>query len=277
MTMNGSRRSCPFALTIAGSDPSGGAGIQMDIRTFAACGVFGLSAITVLTIQNSASVMECSGVGADLVARQIQALLSDIPVAAIKTGLLWDHETAVAVCDLVPVETPLVIDPVFVSSTGQSLFSGQGDDLIGAYEHHVIPRAAIFTPNRQEAEVILNHPVRSLADIDEAAADFLSMGAGAVIMKGGHHHDSREIHDFFYTREGCVEGVSPRYPCDPHGTGCCFSASLTAWLARGSDPKRAFLKAKTCVDHAIRNAVQAPSGRYLLMPEAMKDGNSDEY
>jgi hydroxymethylpyrimidine/phosphomethylpyrimidine kinase len=261
----------PCALTIAGSDPTGGAGVQMDLKTFSACGVWGCSAITALTVQGIHGVESVHGTGPEIVASQVRILLKEMPVGAVKTGMLWDTSTIRAVCRTLPTQVPLIVDPVLAASSGGSLFEHGCEEAVDIYEKELIPRAHVFTPNLPEAEKILSCTIKNDQDIEDAARAFLDMGASSIVMKGGHLDEGTTVRDRFFTADTRLVLEGPRSPHRLHGTGCCFSAALAAWIARGSDPRTAFSRAKACVSHAVSHAVRSPAGWYLLMPEWRND------
>lgn len=264
----------PCALTIAGSDPSGGAGIQMDLQTFSACGVFGCSVISALTVQNRRGVEAVYGAGAGFVMDQIRFVLADMPVGAVKTGMLWDMATIRGVSDSLPARTPLVVDPVFRASSGGCLFSYDSGDPVSGYTKYLIPRARVFTPNRMEAEAILSCTLDREDDIIEAAQAFLKMGADSVVMKGGHYDEGNTVTDRFFSMDLREDVVAVRSPYPLHGTGCCFSAALASWIARGCATKTAFIHARECIGHAISHAVRSRSGWYLIRPGWKEPDNS---
>jgi hydroxymethylpyrimidine/phosphomethylpyrimidine kinase len=246
----------------------------MDIRTFSACGVWGCSAITALTVQGSHGVELVHGAGQETVASQVRAVFREMPVGAVKTGMLWDASTIRAVCKALPAQVPLVVDPVLAASSGGSLFESGCERAVDLYERELIPRALVFTPNRLEAETLLSCTIQNDKDIADAARAFLDMGALSVVMKGGHYDEGNTVRDRFFTQDTSLVLEAPRYPHELHGTGCCFSAALAAWIARGSDLRTAFIQARTCVAHAVSHAVRSPAGWDLLMPDWREDQSS---
>jgi hydroxymethylpyrimidine/phosphomethylpyrimidine kinase len=231
----------PAALTIAGSDPSGGAGIQADLKTFHAFGVYGQAVVTLVTVQNSLRVSRVEGLPADLVAEQIGAVLEDAPPAAIKTGALGSVEVIRAVAQAISNwHSPLVVDPVLFSTHGAPLAEGP------AGFHELIPRAALITPNLFEAVALTSHE-----DPREAARALCGMGAGAVLVKGGHLPG--DAVDLYFDGRSFREFRSPRIETrHTHGTGCTYSAAIAAGLALGMPMEDAIARAKRFIEAAIR-------------------------
>lgn len=243
----------PVALTIAGSDSSGGAGIQADLKTFAALGVFGASAITALTAQNTTGVREVHGAPAPFVVAQIEAVLDDLDVAAVKTGMLATAEIVGAVAKLAAAgRLPnLVVDPVMVSSTGHALLE---PDAQRRYVDDLLPHAAVVTPNRREAEALLGTPIRTLADQRAAARALADLGPRTVVVKGGHPVDDAGGHaiDVVWDGERAYELRSVFVDtANNHGTGCTFAAAIAAELAKGTDLVFALSAAKAYVRRAV--------------------------
>jgi hydroxymethylpyrimidine/phosphomethylpyrimidine kinase len=237
------------ALTIAGSDSSGGAGIQADLKTFAAHGVFGASAITALTAQNTLGVAAVHAVPPSFVAAQIDAVADDLPVAAVKTGMLLDAAIVTAVAEALRRRAlpNLVVDPVMVSKSGARLLE---EDAVKALVERLLPLATIVTPNLPEAAVLAGR----FTDSREAARRIAGLGARAVLIKGGHA-DGPEAIDLFY-EDGRFEALaSPRQATrHTHGTGCTLSAAITARLALGDGLFDAVKAAKAYIDRALASA-----------------------
>jgi hydroxymethylpyrimidine/phosphomethylpyrimidine kinase len=242
----------PVALTIAGSDSGGGAGIQADLKTFAMHGVFGTSVITALTAQNTVTVRGISTVPADFVAAQLGAVLDDLPVAAVKTGMLATPETVALVASWAPRLPPLVVDPVLVSSSGQRLFTRDAER---AYLELLFPHAAVVTPNLREASVLLGREVSTVDDAVSAAIELAGTGARCVVVKGGHLRGSTNAVDVVW-RDGEVAMLDAPWidTKNNHGTGCTFAAATTARLARGDSIAVALEKAKAYVHRALLNS-----------------------
>ena len=241
------------ALTIAGSDSSGGAGIQADLKTFAAHGVYGVSAITAVTAQNTTGVTAVMPLAADVVTAQIEAVASDLGVHAAKTGMLSNAaivEAAAAAID--DLEVPfLVVDPVIVASSGHPLLDDEG---LLAMKEELIRRAHVVTPNIPEAEVLSGIAIRSDEERREAARRIFKLGPMHVLITGGHA-DGDVIVDLLYDGSVFTNFASDRVTGrHTHGTGCTFSAALTAHLARGRSLAEAIPLAQEYVAGAIRHA-----------------------
>jgi hydroxymethylpyrimidine/phosphomethylpyrimidine kinase len=252
-------RPTPVALTIAGSDSGGGAGIQADLKTFAALGVYGVSAITAVTAQNTRGVSAVETLSPGIVAAQIAAVVEDFPVAALKTGMLANAGIIGAVARLLRVSRvgPLVVDPVMVAKSGDRLLDAGALD---ALTRELLPLAAIVTPNLPEAEVLAGMKVRTVADQREAAGRIAALGARAVVVKGGHA-ESAEIVDVLFDGQAFTEFRHERVPgTSTHGTGCTFSAAIAAQLALGRGIQEAIPLAQDYVAKAIRNAPGLGSG-----------------
>jgi hydroxymethylpyrimidine/phosphomethylpyrimidine kinase len=245
-------------LTIAGSDSGGGAGIQADLKTFAAHGVFGTSAITAVTAQNTVRVTDIHVLPAAMVAAQIDAVASDIPLDAVKTGMLATAAIVeVVAAALVRWRLPhVVVDPVMVAKSGDHLLDAAA---VSAMQTMLLPVAAIVTPNREEAEVLAGRPVRTLEDAREAARQITDVGCRAVVIKGGHFEGARLVNLLFDGRD-FTEVVTERIAgTNTHGTGCTFAAALAARLALGRSLAEAVHDATDYVAGAIAHA--APIGQ----------------
>jgi hydroxymethylpyrimidine/phosphomethylpyrimidine kinase len=243
----------PVALTIAGSDPSGGAGLQADLKTFHQFGVYGEAVITLLTVQNSLGVSRLETLPADLVAAQIEAVLDDIPPVAIKTGALGSAEVVCAVARvLARIDVPLVVDPVMISKHGASLAS---DAAVAVMKRELLPRATLITPNGPEAEALSGIPVRTVDDMRRAAAMLCEKGIRSVLVKGGHVGDDAETIDVLYDGREYREFRAQRIRTPhTHGTGCTYSAAITAGLALGLELGDAVERGRLFVQEAIRTA-----------------------
>lgn len=229
----------PVALTIAGSDPSGGAGIQADLKTFHQFGVYGEAVITLVTVQNTTRVSRVEILPEDLVLEQIAAVIEDLPPAAAKTGALGSPEMVRAVARVAAsFRFPLVVDPVMVSKHGAPLGGGAWEELL--------PHAALVTPNLPEAEALTG-----TADPRSAADRLLALGARAALIKGGHGEG--DAVDLLFDGVEYTEFRSPRIPTrHTHGTGCAYSAAIAAALASGLPLRLAVARAKRFIDRAIR-------------------------
>ena len=248
----------PTALTIAGSDSGGGAGIQADLKTFAAHGVHGVCAVTAVTAQNTVGLTVVEAIGAPVVAAQIEAVVADFDVRAIKTGMLPNREVVIAVCDALETlaDVPVVVDPVMVATSGDRLLD---DDAIELIRARLLPHAHLVTPNWLEAEVLAGVSIASLEDARRAAARLRARGVGAVVITGGHLVGPESI-DLLDDGDTVVELRGQRLESrSTHGTGCTFSAAVAAALARGLNLGDAVISAKRYVEGAIRHA--APLGR----------------
>jgi hydroxymethylpyrimidine/phosphomethylpyrimidine kinase len=246
-----------LALTIAGSDSGGGAGIQADLKTFAAHGVHGTSAITAVTAQNSVSVTDWVALEPRMVVAQIEAVASDMAVAAVKTGMLATAAIVEAVAEAVKrLALPnLVVDPVMVAKSGDRLLDPAAES---AYLH-LFPLAMVVTPNLEEAEALLGRPVRDLAAMREAARALLDLGPRAVVVKGGHLPGAAV--DVFFDGRAFEELPAERIRTrNTHGTGCTYSAAIAARLALGAALLPAVREAKAYLTEAIRRSYSVGRG-----------------
>jgi hydroxymethylpyrimidine/phosphomethylpyrimidine kinase len=246
------------ALTIAGSDSGGGAGIQADLKTFAAHGVHGTSAITAVTAQNSVTVARSLPLPTEIVVAQIEAVASDMPVAALKTGMLATRDIVLAVAETVArLRLPrLVVDPVMVAKSGDRLLDPAA---VRAYVEVLFPLADIITPNLFEAEALMGRPLHSLEDMREAARWLKELGPRAVVVKGGHLEG--DAVDAFFDGARMEDLPSPRIATrNTHGTGCTYSAAMAARLALGDGPLEAVRGAKEYVTEAIRRSYSVGKG-----------------
>lgn len=251
----------PIALTIAGSDSGGGAGIQADLKTFSALGVFGCSVIASLTAQNTLGVQGVYPIPPEFVQQQIHSVLSDIPVGALKTGMLATAEIIAAVAQSLGAypTIPLVLDPVMVATSGDRLLA---EDAISTLIRELLPLAAIVTPNLHEAAVLLNTtPAQNLEQMQTQGEAILALGARAVLMKGGHGTDA-EACDLLVTPMGMVEFSAPRLNTrNTHGTGCTLASAIAAGLAKGLPLAEAVQQAKTYLHQALLRADQLHIGQ----------------
>jgi hydroxymethylpyrimidine/phosphomethylpyrimidine kinase len=241
------------ALTIAGSDSGGGAGIQADLKTFAACGVYGTSAITAVTAQNTLGVTAWEPVSTELVIAQIEAVAGDIPPAAVKTGMLATAAIVEAVsASIEGLELPnLVVDPVMVAKGGDRLLR---DDAVAAVKSHLLKLAEVLTPNIPEAEVLTGSRIATEEDMRAAARRIQKMGPRVVVVKGGHL-DSHDAVDVVCTPHSEFELRGPRLAtAHTHGTGCTFAAAIAAHLALDRSVEDAIREARNYLEGAIRHA-----------------------
>jgi hydroxymethylpyrimidine/phosphomethylpyrimidine kinase len=241
----------PVALSIAGSDPSGGAGIQADLKTFHQFGVYGEAAITLLTVQNTTGIARVECVPASLVVEQVRAVIGDIPPQAAKTGALGSAEIVEALAELAAeFEFPLVVDPVMIGSHGAPLLDAEARQAVAT---RLVPRAFLVMPNLDEAAALTGIEVKNVSDMREAAARLCAMGARAALVKGGHL--AGPATDVLYAEGVWREFTSPRVETrHTHGTGCTYSAAITAGLARGGSLEDAVTRAKAYITAAIRTA-----------------------
>jgi hydroxymethylpyrimidine/phosphomethylpyrimidine kinase len=244
----------PIALTIAGSDSSGGAGVQADLKSFAACGVYGASVITALTAQNTKGVNAIHQVPADFVTAQIDAVFSDLDVKAVKIGMVADRAVIEAIVAGLERWSPghVVLDPVMVATSGDRLLAPEAVD---ALRTQLIPRARIITPNLPEAAALLNASLATdEADVEDQGRRLLALGCGAVLIKGGHGQGAESI-DYLVTANGVAAFAAPRIVTkNTHGTGCSLSSAIAAGLAKGEDLETAVRGAKTFITDAIAAA-----------------------
>ncbi|HTA96666.1 MAG TPA: bifunctional hydroxymethylpyrimidine kinase/phosphomethylpyrimidine kinase [Solirubrobacteraceae bacterium] len=261
----------PRALSIAGSDSGGGAGIQADLKAFARCGVHGMSAITAITAQNTLGVDAIHALPPEIVLAQIRAVVADIGVDAVKVGMLGSVETVHAVAlalDEMPPETPVVVDPVMVSESGARLLDADAESALIA---EILPRASIVTPNIPEARVLAGHaarlrhgePIETAPEDERSEAVALalavsSLGPGIVVLTGGHR---AQTIDLFLERgakaEEVVEIPGERYPDGAaHGSGCTHSSVLAAQLALGHAPLQAAFTARTLAGEAVAGGLR---------------------
>ena len=244
----------PVALTIAGSDSGGGAGIQADLKTFHAFGVFGCSALTAVTAQNTLGVTAVHPVPEAMVRAQIQAVAADIPPDAVKTGMLGSADLVETVAQAIDEHRlpNYVLDPVMISTSGHRLLDREAEDTI---RRRLIPLAAVVTPNLHEAHILTGLPVRSPRDLAEAACALLDLGARAALVKGGHLGGDEAV-DLLLTEEGEQFWSRPRLDTSAgHGTGCTLSAAIAAGLAAGRPLADA---AAAAVDFVARALAGAP-------------------
>jgi hydroxymethylpyrimidine/phosphomethylpyrimidine kinase len=246
-------------LTIAGSDSGGGAGIQADLKTFAFHGVFGMSAITALTAQNTLGVSGIFAVAPAFVQEQITAVVTDIGVDATKTGMLATSAIVDAVAESVVEHrlVPLVVDPVFVAKGGDALLA---EDAVDSLKQKLIPLATIVTPNIPEAEVLTGMKIGGTEAMAAAAEAIVAMGAGAALVKGGHLGGDRSTDVLVVGGDFVVLDAARHRTDDTHGTGCVLSSSITAHLAHGEDLQSAVQAAKVFVEGAIENGLRLGSG-----------------
>jgi hydroxymethylpyrimidine/phosphomethylpyrimidine kinase len=240
------------ALSIAGSDSGGGAGIQADLKAFAACGVHGMTAITAITAQNTVGVTAVHAIPPEIILAQVRAIATDIGTDAIKIGMLGDVHTIEAVAqaiDEMPPETPIVLDPVMVAESGAQLLDPAAKATLIEL---LLPRATVVTPNVPEARALAGPDAKDL-DPKELARAIHSLGPQVVVVTGGHREDATDV---FFDGHRLVEIPGPRHPGDAaHGSGCTHSSVLAARLALGDDPLEAARTAKELAARAVANGL----------------------
>lgn len=255
--------SIPIALTIAGSDSGGGAGIQADLKTFAALRVHGTSAITCITAQNPRRVTGIQPINASMVRKQIEAVFEELPPHAVKTGMLFNSEIIRVIAELFEhgKRPPLIVDPVMVATSGAVLLKPSAIRLL---KNRLLPLAALVTPNLDEAEILVGRKLRSVDDLQMAARKIYDEYGCAALVKGGHLNlknravdvlfDGKQI---FVFRAARIRGVST------HGTGCTYSAAIAAYLARGESVQRSVALAKAFITRTIAKSQKA--GRHPVL------------
>lgn len=246
-----------FALTIAGSDSGGCAGIQADIKTFSSLGVFATSAITAITAQNTQSVKSIQPISPEILRDQITSVLEDFDIGAIKTGMLFNDENMKIIFETYKENIPLVVDPVMIATSGSNLIQEKS---IISIKKYLYPIARIITPNLDEASYLLGKSIKSIEDIELACKEFVdNQGVYSVLIKGGHLKDkSNKSIDFFYSKESNKilwfesEMIKTN---NTHGTGCTLSSAIAAYLCLGYDLVESIANAKQYITKAIENSV----------------------
>ena len=260
MALNRNTDAVPVVLTIAGSDSGGGAGIQADLKTFAAHGLHGASAITAVTAQNTLGVTAVQEIDLAVIAAQIDAVVDDLHPTAVKTGMLSSPEIVRLVAEKTSEHDwqTLVVDPVMVASSGAKLLR---DEAVDTYRNSLLPLATVATPNLPEASELSGIKIESTDDARAAARAIHDLGVTYVIVKGGHIETSGESLDLLYDGDGFVEfGLPWIDTTSNHGTGCTFASALASNLALGEDVESAFRSAKTYVWEAMKAAYQVGQG-----------------
>jgi hydroxymethylpyrimidine/phosphomethylpyrimidine kinase len=259
-----SKKNMPVALTIAGSDSGGGAGIQADLKTFAALGVHGTSAVTCVTAQNPKSVSAIEPCSAKIVRQQIDAVFSELPPNAVKTGMLYSEEIVRVVVSFFETRKrpPLVVDPVMISTSEATLLKPPAQKIL---MNRLFPLATLVTPNLDEVQVILGERPKSVEEMRRAAKEMFRRFGCAVLVKGGHLRGAYEAADIFY------DGAEELLLTAPfvrgmhlHGTGCTYSAAIAAQLARGHSLSKAVKLAKDFITQAIAQSLTTRRGHVLL-------------
>jgi hydroxymethylpyrimidine/phosphomethylpyrimidine kinase len=257
------RTAPPIALTIAGSDSGGGAGIQADLKTFHARGVHGLSVIAAITSQNTRGVTAVHPVPLKHIRSQLAAVFDDFPIGAVKTGMLGTAAVTRLVAKEMSAREPawLVVDPVMIATSGARLLD---TDAVQAMVEELIPLADVLTPNLPEAEALLGHKLRTPQDYDEAGEALLSLGARSVLLKGGHA-DEREVVDRYYDHRGVMELRHARMPIEGHGTGCTLASAIAAELTKGQTPRSAVRRAVAYVHRALARSYRPGGGEIHVL------------
>ncbi|MFS0655751.1 bifunctional hydroxymethylpyrimidine kinase/phosphomethylpyrimidine kinase [Bacillus sp. 179-C3.3 HS] len=265
------------ALTIAGSDSGGGAGIQADLKTFQELGVFGMSAITAITAQNTLGVHGVYPLSIEALKNQIDVVAEDLLPDAVKTGMLWSADMIKIVAEkAVQYHLKLIVDPVMIAKGGASLLN---EDAVVALKQHLLPVSYVVTPNLPEAEALTGMNIQSKEDRYEAAHQLYQLGTKFVVIKGGHGPQDGLITDLLYDGKDFIE-VTNEYIDTPHthGTGCTFAAALTAEIAKGLSMKEAFETAEAFVHEAIKyplhiGAGHGPTNHFAYQQNRIKQRN----
>lgn len=257
--MNTARYRYPTGITIAGSDSCGGAGIQADLKTFSALGVYGMSVITAITAQNTKKICGIQAVDAEVIKNQIDLLFEDFEVDAVKIGMVYRAETVSILADALRRYRPrwIVLDPVLISTSGNQLLE---DAAVESMVSQLFPLANLVTPNIPETEFLTRRPIRSENDFEQAAQAFLQMGCSAVLIKGGHGEGKNKT-DRYFSKEGENRlFVHPTIESqNTHGTGCTLSSAIAAFLALGNPMPLAIEKAENYLAQAIE------AGREIIL------------
>ncbi len=253
-------KSVPSALTIAGSDSGGCAGIQADLKTFAALGVHGTSAITAVTAQNTQRVTRVLELPVEIIEAQIEAIVEDIALGAVKTGMLASSEIIRAVARQIRRHefSRLVVDPVMVSTAGDRLLDASA---VATLQSELLPLSLLATPNVREAEALSGEGIQDLATLKQAARRILDLGPRAVLIKGGHLADPQSSTDYLFESGSMTPFTGPRHATrHTHGSGCTLAAAICAFLARGFDLRDSVSHAKAYVSKAIAAAFPVGKG-----------------
>ena len=244
----------PIAVTIGGSDASGGAGIQADLKTFSALGVYGASVITAITAQNTKAVGAIHGVPAEFVAAQMDAVFSDLDIGAVKIGMVWRRDVIEAIADRLVrwAQAKVVLDPVMLASSGDALLATEAREALARV---LCPRALVITPNLAEAAALLDAPIaRTEGEMREHGKRLLALGPQAVLVKGGHGDGAQSV-DFLAEPKRCTRFAADRIAArNTHGTGCTLSSAIAAGLAKGLDLAEAVRTGKDFVTAALAAA-----------------------
>jgi len=269
VTLPGARSDLPVVLTVAGSDSSAGAGIGVDLRVFQALDTYGTFVITAVTAQNTIGVHSVHSVPGEAISAQLEAIFADLPVAAIKTGMLGTRDNVAAVADFLDTLSeipPLIVDPVWISESGTTLLP---DDAWDVLIERVLPRTELVTPNRQEAARLLGQSDITAEEIGSAAERILRLGARNVLIKGGHFEGDHAV-DFVASRTENYSLISPRRSIGRvHGTGCALSAAIVAERAKGQPLDAAIKSARNHLLTWLDSASQLGQGARILHPKPL--------
>lgn len=254
----------PCVLTIAGSDSGGGAGIQADLKTFAAHGVHGLSAIAALTAQHTRGVTAVQVPPVAFLRAQVDACFDDFEIGAVKIGMLASADVIEAVADAIQAWRPacVVLDPVMVSTSGAKLLA---DDALDALRRRLLPLATLLTPNIPEAALLLGREIADAADADSALSGLRALGAAAVLLKGGHLREGAHVIDRFADRVGRLRFTQARMALEGHGTGCTLSSAIAANVCRGRDLRSGCAEAIGYVHRALQQGMRPGRGDVVVL------------
>jgi hydroxymethylpyrimidine/phosphomethylpyrimidine kinase len=253
----------PIALTIAGSDSGGGAGIQADLKTFHAHGVHGLCVIAAITSQNTRSVTAVHPVPLAHIRSQLDAVFDDFPIAVVKTGMLGNAATVRLVARELRKRRPawVVVDPVMIATSGSRLLD---EDAVDALIHELIPLADVLTPNLPEAEALLGRSLKTSKQLADAGDALLALGARGVLLKGGHGR-GHEVVDRYVDAKGALDIRHARLAREGHGTGCTLASAIAAQLANGAAPRQAVRRAVAYVQRALKNGYRPGAGAAFVL------------
>lgn len=250
----------PVVLTIAGSDSGSGAGIQADLKTFSSLGVYGTSAITVVTAQNTQGVRDVSTLDLSMISSQIDCIVEDFDLKAIKTGMLYTPDIVKIISDKAKEYKweKLIVDPVMVASSGDTLLKAEA---ISEYKNSLIPMSFAITPNIPELATLVGEKIISMNNVNNACMQIRKLGANNIIVKGGHDNNKKDSIDVLYSEDSFYKYSLPRLKSkNNHGTGCTFAAAFTANIALGKNIKQSFINAKYYVWNAMSNDLLLGSG-----------------
>ena len=257
-----SKKSYPIALSIAGSDSSGGAGIQADLKTFSSLGVYGTTAITAITAQNTQGVHSQLAIAPQMVYDQIIAVMEDLNPSVVKIGMLSNSEIVYAVAEaLSPYQLPIILDPVIVSSSGHRLLSIEAQESV---KERLLPLSTLITPNIPEMEALTSVTLSTYKDKERAANYLIELGAKAILLKGGHEEGDTKSDTLFSASPTGIKATTfssqTIHTKNIHGTGCTLSAAIAAFIARGESINEAIAKAKSYISDAIRAGADVAIG-----------------